>query len=159
MSDWGPGELANMDQAIASATSEVNHYVSFYTVAVAAGMSTEDALVASGEHILTDHNAEVTAEEWAVEMAVAVRLIHDLKTELGTIRAGLAKPTPTDPDEIRALVASYVQTYQRLTVEAGPDDAWQAMVLLLAQHKPGPVVTAMAIRAVHGYAYGNRVGP
>jgi hypothetical protein len=155
---WEPGELADMDQAVAGATTEVNHYVAFHAAA-ATEMSPEDALVASGAHILNDHNAEVTADTWAVEMAIAVRGIYDLKTKLDSIRRGMARPEPTDADEVRAVVASYVQTYRGLTDRVGPDEALEAMVVLLTQHQPGPEVMAMAIRAVHGYAYGDRVVP
>jgi hypothetical protein len=43
------------------------------------------AVVASTEHIF-DHNRGLTPSTWAVEVAVAVRIIHQLRTELAELK-------------------------------------------------------------------------
>jgi hypothetical protein len=159
MSELNPGELANLDQAVAKATSEVNHHVEVYA-AILQELDPTDALIGSVTHILGDkHNAEISPTRRAVEMSIAVRMIHDLRTELTILKAGMVAPAPVDLDETRELVAAYVQTYREMARLAGQDAAWEGLTAVLAQHQPGPVVTAMAVRGMYGYAYGERVGP
>jgi hypothetical protein len=148
-----------MDQATAEATSAVNHHVEVYA-AILQELDPMDALIGSVTHILGDkHNAGVSPTRRAVELAVAVRMIHDLTIKLEILKAGMTMPAPTDLDATRKLVADYVRTYRDMVALVGHDAAWEGLVGVLSQQQPGPVVTAMAVRGMYGYAYGERVGP
>lgn len=152
MSDRTPSELANMDQAIARTTSDVKHYIKFYTD-LRAIREELDALSLSARHILQDHNVDVTPERRAVEMSIAVRMIHDLQVQLATLENAMKTAAPTTRAETGVRVADYVETYHAMVLEVGQDTALVGMTGLLALHKPDAAVTAMAVRLAHNLAY------
>jgi hypothetical protein len=84
-----PTQQAEMDRAMSAAVEQLNHFVTVYAEA----LPTVDpylALMVSTEHIFEDNNG-IKPESWAVEMAAAVRIIHQLRTELADLNPGMLR--------------------------------------------------------------------
>jgi hypothetical protein len=84
-----PGEQAAIDQGVAAVINEVHHYATVYRIAIPLLGATE-ALELSAKHIL-GHNRGISEEAWAAEMAVAARVVHDLRHEIEALRTQHAK--------------------------------------------------------------------
>lgn len=79
--DPTPEELAQVAESIIRATSEINHYADVYA-AFLSRMDSASAIDQSAKHILQDHNHDVSVRCWAAELAVAVSLYHQCRTNL-----------------------------------------------------------------------------